>query len=783
MPVLRKRETVNTSLNMRPVQARPLEGMAAVQRAGQAAEAARGYLRETTADMTRKAADFARGMAAAAEEEAKALAKAAVFSTGPNGLPQLPPNVTERMGRIARRTYDATIEDRFAHQMQTAIKGQINDARNANMYDLDGFIMDAESRISQMALDIPPGYEGMFQQISSGLMVDTGASIGYAQAQLQQEEAAVSAEQMAIDARSLIVDRIWRGEDEDAQAMIEAEVERIRAARPETISPSDKVKMIDDLYYEAGLRRMFRDFGIDENNLSSDQLAALNAALQTGKDERIIGYFTRPDANGEPIFDRKMAERAGYKVQEFMGVASARDAAVTKQAETAFTVDAVMAGKGSGTAKEKEAMDIGLGERLGLDRPLMPEDWAAMDDRTRTSVVQAVKDGGFESDSLATYFRTLEGESDPDALTRGFMLWRDLREQANSKGVVRDLSGVAGARMGAIFARADNLHAGGTSLDLAARDAVAMAEKLFLQDQNKAWDDRALAAAMNRDRTWLGTAFGARIDETNVRDKLAEIVDEIVFPDMDTTAEERAKAIDMLETHIRIGATAPDAIEYTRQQQIDRYAESSAMGKRSAFAPEVHFPDPPAQSFGELFRGYQTYAKGMGKSVGEVFLEAPNALIPNFIGSYSVGLGADFDRATVFERAANVEVQKMIEGSGLDLETVYGDGELQRGADGSRFLGNRFLKPGRDYTLEYARPGKGGKPVYRVTLKQPGGISIQLDGELDVTEEYRKASELTRVVTMFEDAREKHGEAYALDLFKGKPEAHELLTWYLESSP
>ena len=120
MPVTRARINVSPQIGTNPVTARPTNAAAVMQ--------------EQSKQFGQMAVEYGRTMALAAEDEAKALIRGAVFSTGPNGLPQMPPNPTERMGTIARETYDAGMIEAMAHRMTTAMQAQINEAEASNLY-------------------------------------------------------------------------------------------------------------------------------------------------------------------------------------------------------------------------------------------------------------------------------------------------------------------------------------------------------------------------------------------------------------------------------------------------------------------------------------------------------------------------------------------------------------------------------------------------------------------------------------------------------------------------
>lgn len=783
MPVLRKREELNAQAGMRPVTMRPLEG---ANRAGamlNTASASLNDLSRITGVLTRRAAAFGEAMVTASEEEAMALTKKAVFTTGPNGG-VLKPELKTRLSEVAQRTYDRVMEERYINQMQTAMRQQIMDARNSNMDDLDAFIADAEGRMAQMALDVPPGYEGVFQQLSTGMMVETGASIGYQQAQMRRQADRANVVYEVENLMNGVQGQLWASDDDAATLSMQATLDYIDQQPEGVMSTAEKHTARLDAYYRWGVTRLMRDLRLGDDNTDPDLLMEVSSSLRKGDDPQLMEYFIRP---GSTVPDRDLAMRAASELAQLTWEANARASERTRQVTEQTAVNRMLAGGSQDTQENKARLDAIVAKEIGAEGDLMPDDWLMMDPRSRARAIQRVKEIGYTSSSLDALFRDLEGETDGDRLTAGYMIWRDLKHQQNARGAVVDMSGVAGPRMGAIFERAEALNAGGR-YDLAAREAVKMAETLRMQDETGSWTDQELANRLNNRLAGsvVDYLFRQNVTPETARAALGRAVDRHIFDDLGIapTAQEREQTVAMVETFLRTGESLDRSFEYARQGIDGRFKEERGMGGvRSSQGPERNYPNIPAANFDQLFDSFLDLAEGSARRVAEVFANAPNALIPNFVYTYDATFASDFKLASDFEKIAHPMIARMIEESGLDRTET-----MSVNADGvpivnSGPFGGRMLRLGRDYMVTPAGQGANGKPIYSVILMDGTGANIPLEGRLDVSGEYKKLEMLNTILPAFDSARQEMGEAQALEQFKGDPDAYAFLKFILESEP
>lgn len=741
MPVLRKRERAQVSMGYSPVAARG-DPMADVTR-------------QTAGMFAQKAADYARAMTVEAEETAKALAKSATFNTGPNGVPQLPDNLAARMGNAARRTYDATMETRFVHHMTTSVKMRLSEIANRNMSDPEAFIAEAESALAEMEAEVPEQYRGAFQEIGTGQLVDGAATIGYRQGVLLEEERKGQTGTMIADAQASIIENIRGGNVDAAVGGMQELIATIEAQPMTIMSRAQKDAAIEDLYYQVGLTRLITEGDLE--NASPEQLTEIHARLISGSDPELAAYFTRP---GEDSPDPEQMARAGQHIMQLMNKANQRATAERKQAADQIAFGEIMGGYRSGTKEEKEILDFGLSgvvklrDKSGNLRPIQPEDWIYADEQTQADMLQAVKQAGFAPASLEMMFRKAAKSSDPEVLWRTSLLYRDLREQPTGDGTTVDLTGIVDERLTTIFTLAEDLHGSGEP----SQESIQTAIDMMTVIEDDRWTPQDFAARMQNERTFFGQWFRKEITAENVDTVIADTVRKGVFEanDIEPRAEERQEAERVFKLMLETGMAPDVALEKTRQSFTGRYTESVAMpGRRSAYAPEKHFPAPPARSLGEALDRVRIAAGAEGMALVEWLQEAPNAVIPNFLYTYEVNNGADWARADIWELIANSEINIMMKKEGIDM-TFLRPGEGQLGSS------RRFLKAGRDYELRFDSQGPKGRPIYRVFLITQSGGRVPLRGRLDMSAEFDKLTALTEETKLFEQEqkrRERMGDA------------------------
>lgn len=730
MPVLRKRERAQVNIGYSPVAAR---GNPMIEVMGQ-----------TAGMLAQKAADYARAMTVEAEETAKALAKAAVFNTGANGLPELPDNLAAKMGNAARRTYDATMETRFLDHMTTSVKMRLAEIANAHISDPEGFVAEAEGAISDMSADVPDAYKGAFQEISTGQLVDQASGIGYRQGVLLEEDRRGQTATMIDNMKAGIIENVRIGDVDKATAGMQEAIATIEAQPMSIMSRGQKDAAISGLFYDLGVARLITEN--DLKNASPEELAAVHASLIAGDDPKLAAYFTRPGSKS-PDPDQMM--RAGQYVLQLMGAANDRMAAERKQDTDRIGIDWVMQGYGSGTKEEKDRLDLGISgsvklrDENGRLRAVEPDDWTHSDEQTQSDMMQAVKEAGFAPTSLEMKFRQLSRSSDPEELWRGALLYRDLREQTTADGTKVDLTSIVDPRLVGIFDLAEIHHGGGEP----SMDDIQQAVLDMTNIENNRWTPEDFANKLTLDG--YGGLFSAVAPE-DVPTTISDIVSTGVFEANGITprAEEKKKAEDSLKLYLEMNYDVETATEKVRQQFQNMYVESPALGgMRSADAPELAFVSPPATFLEAIANAGEGAKGGILKGLEGI------ADLPGFMTGSNFSFGGDRALADPWELIADDQIKKMLVAQGYDYED-FRVGETQKGSEG------RFLKPGVDYILKPAGPGKDGKPTYRVFMKQTTGASFALAGRLDMADEFRKMTELSEALKL-EKLRLSRGDRQA----------------------
>ncbi len=730
MPVLRKRVERRPTAGFRPVSTGP--------------NPMTGVVQQSAAMMARQAAQLSQAMAVEAEDKAKAMAKAAVFSIGPDGMPVLPEGMTENMGRIARRTFDATIEDRYAQTLQTAIRAQINDAATANLYDLDGFLSDAEGRMGELAADVPEQFQGLFQQIWTGQMVDASAGIAHRTA--TEGFANATSEMQVLSSRALetINSHVLSGNVDAANQVLQHTINSIRSAPDHILRPHERERMIDDVVYETALIRLREDQKIGE--MSADELSNLAQMLILGDDEELLSYFAAP---GEDTGNPDLARRAASYVQSLMGEANRRQGAAEAAATENARYHAVANGYNGESAAEKDALDGLLTEMGGFEgvdlegnpngrrRQIEYQDWFNLDDEQLGRMIGQVKTSGIIPPSLQQAFATMErGNASPEMMAAGFELYRALRDAPNRAGDTIDMTGEMGERTLAIFGIADQLHFDGSPGQEAVQEALALIEGI----DDEPWTDEHLAQRLNGDAGYKNPDIGfleslgilsirggrATVTSENARTAMRDAAIPIIFEGVEALDHEKDDAMGVMELYLRTGHSWDEAISMTRQSVENRYQPSEYMdGRRSAYAPEKWYADPPADGIMQVLGDLSRQATAQGLSAAEMAAEGfydPLGLIEGL-----VDFGGERGAATPFQLLVDQQLGGMLDQMPEELRREYE-------------TGNRMFLPGRDYKLTVE--GRSTPPVYNAWMRGPNGTWVPLEGTIDIREEWAELREL-----------------------------------------
>lgn len=700
--------------------------------------------------LARRAADYSRALAAGAEEEGLALAKRATFSESPNGTPQLPNVQLDRMGSIMRGSFNGAIEEQFVHQLRSSLKLQIGDAQNANLNDMDAFFVDAQERISRMAEDVPDGMEGVFQEIASAALADGGVSIGRRQGQNAIDNARSRFPAMVDDFTASIRQMIIGG-DEEAGVALSQNVGWIDAVGSEILTDGQKQKFKEQIIFDTGEARM--NVALDVENLSPPELQELQARLLAG-DEQLGQFFQR--ANGAP--DPEMMRKAAGRVSQFLGRANERQTQATKAFKLAASAQNVRDGTAENTKENREILDaelsgaLSLRDATGAARGIQWQDWidGQMSDDQRHTAVAMVKKTGMIPPSLRQALNRMENVTDPAEMHSGFLLLRDLDEQANSNGVVTSFLGEAGEKTQAIYQLASLMHGDGDP----SQDSVAQAMAKVFAIEGEPWNDELLAGELNRDQSF--TAGNRKLKPENAGGVVAGLVNEAVFEDQDIEPleAERGEAASLFQTFIRAGSNFESAMQLTKQSIANRHVDSKFMAgsRRSAFAPEKHFVAPGPDTIMGALMGGLNVAGGSAVALSELLASSPFRVLPRGFRP-EVDFGSRRILATPFEQMADVGIRDLING--------VPDPEVRE-----NLKSKGFLQAGRDYRLIPDR-SKGIPPVYTVMMMGPNG-PFPLEGVLDVRSQFKALTDLSVDAEALDQARRNRGKLLIDD---GSPEA------------
>lgn len=715
MPVTRQRVQITPQYATGMPTARPMSG------AGQ-------VMRQTASLAGQMAAEYGRQMGAVAEDEAKALVRGAVFSTGPNGLPQMPPDPTARMGEIARRTYDAGITEAYAHRLTQALQAQLKEAEAANLYDYDAFQEDAWNRIEAMSADVPEGFGGMFQQIATGLLVDSGASIGMRQSNLQIQNRRASipeANQMAI---STITKNIQIGRDDLAQADLMGQIDYLRNQPIAVLDDATRIGLERELFANAAFARLVREEKLYEAN--PDQLVELIERFAmgdiTGNDELyeyMLPYVEGMEGAEKPFHaDPEIGKMIASKLNVFRERSYARAAANKEQIELQTLIPQVMQGAHDGSKKALQALDIGLGLQLGQG-PITVESWRTMGGDDRKLTVASVKRANGIPPSLSMYFNSVAGSLEPSELEQAFLIWKDLRDSGNTFDKRIDMSGEVPERLDNIFSMVDDLHEEGGSYQYGISEALQFVETVYTNGE--AWDDKQFANVLLSS----GVRDFKGVTEENVHKIAHEYVSE-VFDGVEATTKEKERAYRLFEMQVASERDPERALEFTRQQMKGTWVNSKySQGLRTSRAPERHYQDPTTTTFKGLLKAGAEATDANLRSAAESLLTTIISPVFGIPHEYAPDFGADRANASMFEILADAKIREMVE-----------DISIKDPVMGEEFSTRRdFITPGMEkgqYQLR-ADMSSGVPPVYYVDMYGDNGRRTTI-GKLDVRNEYAK---------------------------------------------
>jgi len=596
--------------------------------------------------LANQANQYAQVMATEAEDKAKAWVRAAVLTTDENGMPAPPENITEGMGSIARRVYDEGIYDKMTYQMGVAIDNQINEAKNANMYDMEAFNQDASARLDSMFADVPEAMQGAYQQLRTKAMVDAGATIGRSQALLQQEVTKENWNGIVENDVDGISQNILLGNDQEAALQLEMAINSLMEEKDHILNPSEKLQKINKIMYAMSKSRVQRDF--NTNDMTVAQIDGMIAELLDPEQENIEflrEYFPAfdmatndlvVDADGQVIPDRAAAKKFVSELQQIKGGLYAQEAREQKEREEAGKVSLVADGQAPTNPSNQTRLDrilMGQLKDVGYDGPINADTWRSgvLNEKQRTTAMYQIKRSGMIPMSLARAFRSVNSDMDDDQLANMYELYTDMRFAPSGEGNVSDISHLIPEKVLASFLVADAIHGDGGGYNEHFRDALRMAETY--QDPQNQWDLSTWNSFLNKD------GFKMLGDELTDENLDASIDDYLINNVLDSNyrVEELGQARTLFKVMFQQNAgmvgeytssNSTSALDRTtslvENAMASRFVDSDYIVQKSMYAPEKFYPEPMPENILEVF-------SQLGKKALGNLIKADEQLIGDFI--------------------------------------------------------------------------------------------------------------------------------------------------------
>jgi hypothetical protein len=604
---------------------------------------AMGALAESLAN---QANQYAQIMATEAEDKAKAWVRAAVLTTDENGMPAPPENITEGMGSIARRVYDEGIYDKMTYQMGVAIDNQINEAKNANMYDMEAFNQDASARLDSMFADVPEAMQGAYQQLRTKAMVDAGATIGRSQALLQQEVTKENWNGIVENDVDGISQNILLGNDQEAALQLEMAIGSLMEEKDHILNPSEKLQKINQIMYAMSKSRVQRDF--NTNDMTVAQLDGMIAELLDPEQKNIEflrEYFPAfdmatndlvVDADGQVIPDRAAAKKFVSELQQIKGGLYAQEAKEQKEREEAGKVSLVADGQAPTNPSNQTRLDrilMGQLKDVGYNGPINADTWRSgvLNEKQRTTTMYQMKRSGMIPMSLARAFRSVNSDMDDDQLANMYELYTDMRFAPSGEGNVSDISHLIPEKVLASFLVADAIHGDGGGYNEHFRDALRMAETY--QDPQNQWDLSTWNSFLNKDGFKM---LGDKLTDENLDASIDNYLINNVL-DSNYRVEELGQARTLFKVMFQQNAgmvgeytasNSTSALDRTtslvENAMASRFVESDYIVQKSMYAPEKFYPEPMPENILEVF-------SQLGKKALGNLIKADEQLVGDFI--------------------------------------------------------------------------------------------------------------------------------------------------------
>jgi hypothetical protein len=705
--------------------------------------------------LSQVASTYAQGLAAAAEDEARALAKAAVFSTDESGMPQVDDSARNRMGKLGRRVYDGQLEDRYAYQMKNAMQAQLGSIYNQHLNDPEGYAAAAAERIDELRQSVPDHLQGMFQQISESMIVDHSVKLGHAAAVLEQRNVAEMAPAQNGDVIGVIREQIIAGvSDENIDAMVADQLMFIQNLPPH-ITAAQRIKMQDELYQAVTTQRFLRDNVSDE--MSSNDLLKLREELINFDNPAVMEWFADQNGGGAPR--RDWADAAGRALWATIQAKQLEEQRMQAGRVEVQATEDLMLGRHENNPKGRALLDGVLGQAMGLKteaggyRPLQPEDWLQMSPEQRSTAIQNIKMAGFPPDSLVKLLRQAERNLNNEAFAELMPLLHDIENAPAASGATIDFSEHMGPRTATIYQTAKDLAEGATPNAEDIAIATSMADVAMESD----WSTKHLRDAILTEQAFetTGPFSRRRVTEENAEAVWRSMVVSGVFGNEEAYEEDRDKAVRIATMYLRVHNSPSKAVDAARQIMEQGTVPTIYMGntQRSRGAPE---------KFYDVEYASEDMPEDFGVNLGNVsapsrlgdLLSYPTRLAMALAGypdTFQKDVNGNpndpaFKNASVFDRIADKQIREHIQG--LDDATLKE--QLMYGGNNALFH-EPFFEPGTDYVLE-PDWSTGERPTYKVIMQRNGmripipGFRVDPREEIDAIRQHKERIDTVRML-------------------------------------
>ena len=779
MPVIRKPIEVRDTRSIQPVQM-PNNPM------GQVLERQAERVIQTSVAMGRM-------LAGEAEDYSKDLVRQAQIEVNPEtGAPQMPPNVTKEMGRIAQKTWDNGIADRMVHEIAVNMRGQIDIAKNNNPNDVQAFTEEATGYLTKLGNDLPPEFQGAFLSIMNKELQTAGANVGAAQGIRQQNEQ-ISFVPVQMQTSLQRIRQFLSGGDPNGPAFARQEalasINFIMSKTDEIVPADQKMKLLNDVLFEAGAGRYMLDHGLKDlsptelalhsynlkfpNAETSEKLAEYFSTMsvflrEIGVDEGIVtqwhesfagfGYnmgssdMEAPktyNSNLGELFSRRVdeliSEKTGsYKQAEDM-VALRADMVKYRNGEASKTNDLQIAlntqmGEWLGLGTYKEGPDAGKPIPLTRDHLLKAAGNGGLSHEQRNILVARIKQGGFPPKVVEEVLQGFENRlNDPESSEAVFFLYRDLKKAPNLNQKEVDFSDLFGSKSLAVLDMIDLLYGYNQDFGHTLAQAEQAVNRIRMDETSDQTYANFLNTAMTQEKGVKAFneffSLGNRLDKISPKDvkQLNTVVADFLIEKHgvgginDPTAVSEASKADIAE-YFKTQILLQDRNSTTNAKIVSEGIKFTKNRFLDALKPNEYMTKlghDPLKKFGEVPKG------GMWEA-----LKSLGALSTGFVLQGFEDL-LSFDTEAGKANAINLGAA-WLQAKPFDLAI---DKEIRRLLNENNFsalyeqTGNRLYEAGVHYGLELVE-GTGDTPHYRILMINEFGQLVPISDEIyDPTED------------------------------------------------